>query len=81
VRLLLSDAPEDLVVPFLILSVLQLILGLIHCHMRIGADVALHKPRDDLQVSAKLGLLLYQPGRVAAFSHGIFADLDDLVLA
>lgn len=35
-------------VPGLILIVLLLIFGLIHSHMRIGADMVLHKPRDDL---------------------------------
>lgn len=81
VRLRVGDMPLGLIEPCFILVVLPLILGLIDCHLRIGADVALHKLCDNLQIRVQLGQPLRQPGGIAAFPQDIFADLDDLVFA
>lgn len=54
------DASLVFVVPGRKLIVLTLILRLIHL-LCIGADVALHKLRDYLQVCAQFGLLLFSP--------------------
>lgn len=45
-RLYLGDTSLVLVVLSLMLIILPLILSLTHCHMRIGAEKTLYKPRE-----------------------------------